>query len=71
LPALDAGIGGAAVSIFVKIVVILVVLLALFAGVGMLLPRYVHVERSIVIGAPAATVYALVDGFKQFNKWSP
>jgi effector-binding domain-containing protein/uncharacterized protein YndB with AHSA1/START domain len=37
----------------------------------MLLPRQVHVERSIVIDAPHATVFALVDGYKQFNKWSP
>src|SRR5262245_21452972 len=37
----------------------------------MVLPRHSHVERSIVIDAPRATVFALVDGFKQFNKWSP
>jgi len=59
------------VGIFTKIVVVVVVIVALLAGIGMLLPRQVHVERSIVIDAPAATVYALVDGFKQFNKWSP
>jgi effector-binding domain-containing protein/uncharacterized protein YndB with AHSA1/START domain len=54
-----------------KIVLVLVVLLCLLAGVGMLLPRQVHVERQIVIEAPRATVYALVDGYKQFQKWSP
>jgi effector-binding domain-containing protein/uncharacterized protein YndB with AHSA1/START domain len=37
----------------------------------MLLPRHSHVQRGIVIEAPRATVFALVDGFKQFNKWSP
>ena len=58
-------------GIFMKIIVALVVLVALLAGVGMLLPRQVHVERAIVIDAPAATIYALVDGFRQFNKWSP
>ena len=54
-----------------RIVVIVAVSLVLFAGIGLLLPRQVHVERSIVIDAPRATVFALVDGFKQFNKWSP
>jgi effector-binding domain-containing protein/uncharacterized protein YndB with AHSA1/START domain len=37
----------------------------------MVLPRHSHVERSIDIAAPRATVFVLVDGFKQFNKWSP
>ena len=54
-----------------KIVLALVVLVVLLAGVGMLLPRQVHVERQIVIDAPRATVYAVVGGYKQFNKWSP
>lgn len=51
--------------------ILVVVLLVLLAGIGMLLPRHAHVERAIVIDAPAATVFALVDGFKQFQKWSP
>ncbi len=54
-----------------KLVLAVVVLVVLLAGIGMLLPRQVHVERSIVIDAPRATVFALLDGFKQFNKWSP
>jgi effector-binding domain-containing protein len=59
------------VGIFAKIVVVIVVIVALLAGIGMLLPRHVYVERSIVIDAPAATVYVLIDGFTQFHKWSP
>lgn len=58
-------------AILKKLVLAVVVLILLLAGIGMLLPRQVHVERSIVIDAPRATVFALVDGFKQFNKWSP
>ncbi len=58
-------------AILKNIVIALVVLLGLLAGIGMLLPRQVHVERSIVIDAPRATIFALVDGYKQFNKWSP
>jgi len=59
------------VVILKKLVLAVVVLVVLLAGIGMLLPRQVHVERSVVIDAPRATVFALVDGFKQFNKWSP
>jgi effector-binding domain-containing protein len=54
-----------------KIVLFAVVLVGLLAGIGMLLPRKVHVERAIDIGAPQATVFALVDGYKMFNRWSP
>lgn len=48
-----------------------VVLLLLVFGIGFLLPRQVHVERSIAIDAPPANVFALVDGFRRFNEWSP
>jgi effector-binding domain-containing protein len=58
-------------GIVMKLVVALVLLVAVLAGVGMLLPRNVHVERQITIDAPAATIFTLVDGFKMFNTWSP
>jgi effector-binding domain-containing protein len=35
------------------------------------LPRSVHVERATSIGAPPATEFALVNGYRLFNKWSP
>lgn len=54
-----------------KILLALVVIVILILGIGFLLPRQVHVERSITIDAPRATVFALVDGFRTFNKWSP
>jgi effector-binding domain-containing protein len=31
----------------------------------------VHVERSAVVQAPPATVFAQIDGYRTFNKWSP
>jgi effector-binding domain-containing protein len=43
----------------------------LFVVVGFLLPRTAHVERAIVIDAPPATVFTVLNGFRQFNKWSP
>jgi len=54
-----------------KIALILVVLLVVLAVAGLLLPRRAHVERSASIEAPRATVFALVNGFKSFSKWSP
>lgn len=50
---------------------VLIVLIALFVAIGFLLPRDVHVERSTAIEAPPATVFAIVNGFGQFNRWSP
>lgn len=35
------------------------------------LPDTAHVERSIVIEAPQATVFTVLNGFRQFDKWSP
>lgn len=55
-----------------KITVIALSLLVILAViVGMLLPATVHVERSTVIEAPPATIFALVNGFAMFNRWSP
>ncbi|HEV8374675.1 MAG TPA: SRPBCC family protein [Candidatus Polarisedimenticolia bacterium] len=54
-----------------RILIGLVVLVALLAGVGMMLPQKVHVERSATIAAPPATVFTVLNGFVQFNKWSP
>ncbi len=47
------------------------VLVAGVLGVGLLLPDTAHVERAIVIQARPATVYTALNGFRQFNKWSP
>lgn len=54
-----------------KIVLGLAVAGALFIVVGLALPRTVQVERSIVVDAPRATVFTVLNGFRQFGKWSP
>jgi effector-binding domain-containing protein len=54
-----------------KIAVSLVLGCVVLLLVAFLLPRRVHVERSAVISAPRATVFALVNGFKRFNDFSP
>ncbi|MEM8932123.1 MAG: SRPBCC family protein [Acidobacteriota bacterium] len=58
-------------SILSKIIVAVVTLIAVLVVVGFFLPRDVHVEREIVIDAPQATVFALVNGYSRFNEWSP
>jgi len=55
--------------IFVFIFVIGVVLA--FFGVGALLPKATHVERSIDINASAGVVFSLVSNHKDFQRWSP
>lgn len=54
-----------------RILVGLVLLAALVFAIGLVLPDKVHVERSASIQAPASQVFALLDGFRQFDKWSP
>ncbi len=55
-----------------KILVVIVVLL--IAGVfayGLTLPNTSHMVRSATIDAPACTVYAQLDNYRNFNLWSP
>jgi effector-binding domain-containing protein len=54
-----------------KIVIGLVILVVALVVIAFLLPGKVHVERSVVISARPATVFALVNGFRRFNEWSP
>jgi effector-binding domain-containing protein len=54
-----------------KIILGLVLLLAVAAVVGWLLPRHVRVERAVVINRPASMIFATVNSFQLFPKWSP
>ena len=54
-----------------RIIVGLVAVLIGLAVIGLLLPRNIRVERSIVIARPASLVYATVNSFQLFPKWSP
>lgn len=49
----------------------IVIALALFVFGALLLPRQVHIERSIDINRPVATVFAVVNSFESFPDWSP
>jgi effector-binding domain-containing protein len=54
-----------------KLLLTLTFLAILFVVTGLFLPRQVHVERSIAVGRPAATVFTLLNSYRQFNQWSP
>lgn len=58
-------------TLFRKVVLSIGGVIGLLAVIGLLLPRYVHVERAITIKAPQATVFTVLNGFTHFNKWSP
>jgi effector-binding domain-containing protein len=54
-----------------KILIGLVALLVVLAVVGLILPRHVLVKRFVVINRPASLIYATVNSFVLFPKWSP
>jgi len=58
-------------KILKKAGVIIAAALLIVLAVGVFLPSTAHVERQIEIGAPAATVFALVNDFDRINEWSP
>ncbi len=49
----------------------LIGLVLLAAVVGFLMPRQAGLERSIHIEAPPANVFAVLNGFRNFDHWSP
>jgi effector-binding domain-containing protein/uncharacterized protein YndB with AHSA1/START domain len=54
-----------------RIVLWVGVLLIVAIVAAFLLPRHVRVERTDTIAAPRATVFTVLNSFRQFNKWSP
>ena len=56
---------------FTKILYTIVITIFIFITTGLLLPKTVHMERTIEIDRPAATVFTLVNGFSTFSTWSP
>jgi hypothetical protein len=54
-----------------RILLWLAIALVALAAIGLFLPREIHVERSIGVRAPPATVFEIVNGFGRFNEYSP
>jgi effector-binding domain-containing protein len=53
------------------IFIVMLVLIGAFVAGGFVLPDTTHVERSTVIDAKPATVFTVLNGYRQFNRWSP
>lgn len=58
-------------KILKTLVLSLVALILILAVIGFALPQQVRVERAAVIAAKPATVFTYLNGFKNFNQWSP
>lgn len=56
---------------FKKIFYAVVIALVLFFIGGLFLPRHAHVERSIEIQRPTATVFTVLNSYRSFAAWSP
>jgi hypothetical protein len=54
-----------------KVLIALVILVAAFAGVVAMQPSEFEVERTAVIDAPAADVFAHVNDLHKWDAWSP
>ena len=50
---------------------VLLILLILLVMIGFLLPSSTKVERSVVINAPAASIFPHINGMQAFHAWSP
>lgn len=54
-----------------RLLIGIVAIFVILVVIGFLLPRTRHVERSVMIDAPACVVFAQVNGFQNFTDWSP
>jgi hypothetical protein len=53
-----------------KLLIGVLVLLALAAGVGLWMPTEWHVERSVVVAAPASVVFPLINDLQRWPEWT-
>ncbi len=54
-----------------KVGIVILLLIAAFVVTGYLLPKRVHVERSITIERPATMIFEILNSYRHFNEWSP
>jgi len=54
-----------------KVGLVILLLLAAFVVTGYLLPKRVHIERSITINRPANMMFELLNGYTHYKEWSP
>jgi hypothetical protein len=53
-----------------KLMIGLLVMLAVAAGVGLRMPTQWRVERSVVVAAPATTVFPLINDLRRWQEWT-
>ena len=58
-------------NVIKKLLLAMAVFAVALYAVGLALPQTAHVERSIVVNAPPVTVFTVLNGFRQFPRWSP
>lgn len=54
-----------------KVGFIVLFLLAAFVVTGYLLPKQVHIERSIMVDRPATMMFEMLNSYRYYNEWSP
>jgi len=54
-----------------KVGIVILFLIAAFVVTGYLLPKQVHIERSITVERPATMMFELLNSYRHFNEWSP
>ena len=54
-----------------KVGIVFLFLIAAFVVTGYMLPKQVHIERSIVVERPASMMFELLNSYRYFNEWSP
>jgi effector-binding domain-containing protein len=54
-----------------KVGIVLLLLLAVFVATGYLLPKQVHIERSITIDRPQGMLFEILNSYRNYSEWSP
>ena len=54
-----------------KVGLMVLFLFAAFVAFGYLLPKQVHVERSIIVERPASMMFTILNSYRYFSEWSP
>ncbi|MFC1777378.1 SRPBCC family protein [Pseudomonadota bacterium] len=54
-----------------RVGLVVLFLLAAFVVTGYLLPKQVHIERSITVNRPVNMMFELLNGYRYYSEWSP
>lgn len=58
-------------KILKKVGIVILLLIAAFVVTGYLLPKQVHIERSVTVERPVTMMFELLNSYRHFNEWSP